>query len=238
MLDVVLSCGPARIAVTFTEKLHEPRGGNVAPDKPTELVPATAVIVPPPQDPMRFGGVETTSPTGSVSTKLTPVSVVVVFGFVMRNVSDVDEKTGTVAAPKVLAISGGMGGGAETVVEPDAGTVKPTPPSVKFTETLFTCGPGAVPTTFTVTTHELGPAASAPPVSVTVVPLAVATPPQVLTRAFGVAMVRPGAVAAKLSLKLTFVAVGLPPGLLMVMVMVVVAPTSRFAVPNCLVTPG
>jgi hypothetical protein len=46
----------------------------VAPNSVTEFDPATAVIVPPPQEPVTPLGVETTRPAGNGSVNATPFS--------------------------------------------------------------------------------------------------------------------------------------------------------------------
>jgi len=80
-LPVVLFCVPAAIPVTLTAKVQEVLDAKVAPVRLMTPVPCVAVIVPPPQDPVRPLGVETTSPAGNVSLKPVPVSVVVVLLF-------------------------------------------------------------------------------------------------------------------------------------------------------------
>lgn len=80
-LPVVLFCVPAAIPVTFTEKVHDALAASVAPVRLITFVFCVAVIVPPPQLPVRPLGVETTRPAGNVSLKPTPVSVVVVLVF-------------------------------------------------------------------------------------------------------------------------------------------------------------
>ena len=72
---------PAAIPVTFTENVQELLAAIVPPLRLITLVPAVAVIVPPPQEPVRPFGVETTKPAGSVSLKPTPVSDVLVLLF-------------------------------------------------------------------------------------------------------------------------------------------------------------
>ena len=67
--------------VTFTAKVHEVLDARLAPVKLITFVACVAVIVPPPQLPVRPFGVESTRPAGSVSLKTTPVSVVVVLLF-------------------------------------------------------------------------------------------------------------------------------------------------------------
>src|SRR5260370_680052 len=80
-VHVVLFCVPAAVPVTFTEKVHEVLCASVAPDRLMTLVACVAVIVPPPHEPARPLGVETTRPAGSVSLKAMPVRVVVVLLF-------------------------------------------------------------------------------------------------------------------------------------------------------------
>jgi len=77
----LLFCTPAVVPVTFTEKVHEVLVGKVVPARLTTVAPEAAVIVPPPHEPVRPLGVDTTRPAGKVSLKLTPVSVVVVLLF-------------------------------------------------------------------------------------------------------------------------------------------------------------
>jgi hypothetical protein len=79
---VVLVCTPIAVPVTFTENVHEEPAARVAPDRLMLFEPAVAVIVPPPQDPFRPFGVDTIRPDGNVSVNASPVSVVVVLGFV------------------------------------------------------------------------------------------------------------------------------------------------------------
>jgi hypothetical protein len=78
---VVLFLSPPVVAVTFTLKVQDALAARVAPVREIEPEPAVAVIVPPPQDPVRPFGVETTRPAGNVSVNPTPVSAVAVLGF-------------------------------------------------------------------------------------------------------------------------------------------------------------
>src|SRR5262249_42406630 len=123
----VLICFPAVVPVTFTENVQDALAAMVPPDKLITFVPAVAVMVPAPQDPVSPFGVEITRPAGSVSLKATPVSATVRFGLVMVKLSEVDPFSGIVAAPNALAIVGG----ATTVME--AFDVLPVPPSVEVT---------------------------------------------------------------------------------------------------------
>jgi len=58
---------PVVVPVTLTEKVQIARASRVAPVRFTNADPGTAVIMPPPQDPVNPFGVDTTSPSGSVS---------------------------------------------------------------------------------------------------------------------------------------------------------------------------
>src|SRR6478609_8179946 len=80
-LPVVLVCNPAAMPVTFTENVQLLFAAMVPPLRLMTFVPCVAVIVPPPQVPVRPFGVEITSPAGNVSLKPTPVRLVVVLLF-------------------------------------------------------------------------------------------------------------------------------------------------------------
>ena len=105
---VVLFLAPEVVPFTFTEKVQEALAASVAPDRLTELEPATAVMVPPPQVPLRPFGVLTSKPAGSVSVKATPVSeTVLAAGLVMVKLRLVVPFTGMEAAPNDLLMLGG-----------------------------------------------------------------------------------------------------------------------------------
>jgi hypothetical protein len=70
----LLTFVPTVVAVTFTLKLHELAAATVAPDSAILPLPGTAVIVPPPQDPVSPFGVDTTNPAGNVLVKAAVVS--------------------------------------------------------------------------------------------------------------------------------------------------------------------
>ena len=78
---VVLALAPAVVPVTFTLNVQELFAAMVPPVRLIVPEPATAVMVPLPQVPVRPFGVETIRPAGSVSLKATPVSALVVLGF-------------------------------------------------------------------------------------------------------------------------------------------------------------
>jgi len=73
-LPVVLFCVPAAIPLTFTANVQDVFAASVPPDKLIAFVPAVALMVPAPQEPVKPLGVATTSPAGSVSLNATPVS--------------------------------------------------------------------------------------------------------------------------------------------------------------------
>jgi len=125
-LPVVLFWTPALVPVTSTENVHPLLAVRVAPDKLMLFVPATAVIVPSPQLPVRLFGFATNRPAGSVSLNPTPVRVDV-FGLLMVKLSEVVPFSGIVGTPNVLL----MVGGAATVRLDDA--VLPVPPLVEVT---------------------------------------------------------------------------------------------------------
>jgi hypothetical protein len=79
---VVLFFNPPVVARTLTAKVQEPAADRVAPVSDIDDEAATAVIVPPPQLPVRPLGVATTRPTGSGSVKATPVRATAAFGLV------------------------------------------------------------------------------------------------------------------------------------------------------------
>ena len=118
---------PPVIAVTFTESVQELLVARVAPDRLTELDPATAVAVPPHVlfNPL---GVATTSPAGRLSVNATPVkTIALAAGFVIVKLREVVPFSGTLVAPKDLVIVGGLA----TVRLAEA--VFPVPPLVEVT---------------------------------------------------------------------------------------------------------
>ena len=122
---VTLFCIPELIPETFTEKLHEALSASVAPERLTLADPAVAVIVPPPQLPVRPLGVDTVRPAGIASAKPTPLSDALVLGFDSVKVKVVVPFNGMLAAPNAFAMVGGEvwgGGGApdEPPPQPEA----------------------------------------------------------------------------------------------------------------------
>ena len=91
---------PAVVPVTLTENVQEAPAAKVAPERVTLPEPATAVIVPPPQLPVRpLLGVDTTRPAGSVSVKATPVNARAAFGLLIVKLKVVVSPT-PMAAPR------------------------------------------------------------------------------------------------------------------------------------------
>jgi hypothetical protein len=146
---------PAVVPVTFTENVHEPLPTSVAAARLTLPAPAVAVIVPPPQLPVRpLFGVATTKPAGKVSVKPIPVSPTDVFGFVMLKVKLVEVFSAIEAAPNDFVITGG-----EATVMVAVLLVVPVPPSVEvITFVVLFHTPEVIPVTFTVIVQGLGAA--------------------------------------------------------------------------------
>ena len=98
---------PAVRPVTLTLKLQEAPPARLASANWTNELPAVAVIVPPPQDPISPLGVATISPTGRLSTKPTVDKAAVAFGLLSVKLRLVVLFNGTLAAPKTLVMLGG-----------------------------------------------------------------------------------------------------------------------------------
>lgn len=114
-------------AVTLTWNVQDPDAVRVAPESDTVPLPAVAVIVPPPQDPLSPLGVATVRPEGSVSVNATPVSELALLGLLIVKLRLVDAFTPMLEAPNAFAIDGG-----ETTVRL-AVAVLPVPPFVELT---------------------------------------------------------------------------------------------------------
>ncbi len=99
---------PVVVPVTFTENVQDdPAPGDtvsVPPDRLTLPLPATAVIVPLPQVPVKPLGVATTTPAGKVSVNATPLSATLVFGLVMVKLNVLLVFTGILIGLKDLVI--------------------------------------------------------------------------------------------------------------------------------------
>jgi len=123
---------PAVVPWTSTDTVQLGGGGgaSVAPVKLTDEDPATAVAVPP-QVLLRLGVEATTNPVGRLSVKATPFSVRFWLVLLSVNVSEVVPFSGIVAAPKALAIDGGL------ITVMFAEEVLPLPASVESIWTLL-----------------------------------------------------------------------------------------------------
>ena len=225
---VVLFFVPNVVPVTLTLKVHEALEASVVPAKLMLPDPAVAVIVPPPQLPVRLLGVETARPAGKVSVKPTPVNVVEPLGLVMVKLSEVELFSTTLPEPKDFAIVGGTI--ATTVTLADA--VPPAPPSTEVTVlvVLFFV-PNVVPVTFTPKVHEALDASVAAvklmlpdPAVAVIVP-----PPQLPVSPFGVETTSP---AGRLSVKPTPVSPLPAFGLLSVKLSEVVPFSGMLTAPN------
>ena len=107
---VTLFFVPADVPVTFTENVHDPLAAIAAPERLTLPLPAVAVIVPPPHEPVSPLGVEITRPAGRLSVKATPVRPNVEFGLPAVKLRVVDPPRAMVAAPKEVIRVGGFKG--------------------------------------------------------------------------------------------------------------------------------
>src|SRR5712692_9323631 len=150
---VVLLLLPAVIPVTATEKVQvDPAAGDAArvpPDRLMLPLPATAVIVPAPQEPVTLGVAATTTPAGRLSVKATPLSALAVFGLTMVKLSVLLAFSATLVGLKALL----MVGGATTLrLALDVLPVRP-PTSVEVAVTLLFFTPAVDPRTVTETVH-------------------------------------------------------------------------------------
>jgi hypothetical protein len=125
-VPVVLVFAPAVAARTLTENTHWSPAGSVASANEIELVPAPAVIVPPPHEPVSPFGDATSRPDGKVSLNPTPDSCRP-FEFDRVNVNDVVAPNGIDDAPNAFPIDGG------DATTNDALAVLPVPPSRALT---------------------------------------------------------------------------------------------------------
>ena len=121
---------PAVVPWISTETVQLAPGARLAPLKDIDEVPPTAVAVPP-HVLLRLGGVATPSPDCRLSVKATPFSVRFTLVLLSVNVSEVVPFSGIVAAPKALAMVGGL----MTVIF--AEDVLPLPASVERICTLL-----------------------------------------------------------------------------------------------------
>src|SRR5687768_18519118 len=114
-LPVVLFFAPKVLTCTFTVKVHVAPPVKVAPERLTLPEPSAAVIVPPPQLPVRPLGVATIIPDGRLSIKPIPVSVLL-FGLPRVKLNVVEPLGGTDTVPKALLMVGGATGAHEAAL--------------------------------------------------------------------------------------------------------------------------
>src|SRR5207302_1131196 len=84
---VVLAMTPALVPCTVMVTVQVLFGVRLAPVSATELPPAVAATTPPVQVVVVLSGIATIRPVGNTSLNWTPVSVVVLFGLPIMNVS-------------------------------------------------------------------------------------------------------------------------------------------------------
>jgi len=126
---VVLSFVPAVVPFTATVNVQEdPAAGAaviVAPDRLTLLLPAVAVKVPLPHEPVTLGVDATTTPAGKLSTKPTPLRPLVVFGLLIVKLKVLVAFRGMLVGLNDLVTVGLTGGGfTVTVIAADAALVQ------------------------------------------------------------------------------------------------------------------
>src|SRR5258707_945439 len=165
-VPVVLLLLPAVVPVTSTEKVHEePAAGDavsVPPERLMVLLPANAVIVPLPHEPVTLGVAATTTPAGKLSVKATPLSALAVFGLVMVKLSVLVAFNAMLVGLKALLMVGGA-----TTVRLAVLLAVPVPPSVELmAPVVLSFTPAVVPVTSTENVHDdpaAGDAVSVPP---------------------------------------------------------------------------
>ena len=145
---VTLFFKPPVLPVTSTANVQDAFAASDPPARLTVPAPAVAVIVPPPHDPVRPFGVDTTRPAGNVSLNAMPVSAVALFGLVTVKVNVVLPLSAIDGVPNAFAIVGG----ATTVNVAVASAL--LPPSVDVAVTLLFFTPAVVPVTLTLKVHE------------------------------------------------------------------------------------
>ena len=82
MAVVTLFCVPEAVTLTLMENVQDALAVRLAPVRLRLFAPALAVIVPPPQLPVKPFGVEIPCPVGKVSVKPTPLRELVELGLV------------------------------------------------------------------------------------------------------------------------------------------------------------
>jgi hypothetical protein len=96
----------AMVPLTFSEIVHEPAAGKLAPDRLSEAPPPFAATVPP-QLLVRLLGNATASPDGKLSVNATPERAELELGLLMLIVKLVTPFSGMLGTPNACAICGG-----------------------------------------------------------------------------------------------------------------------------------
>jgi hypothetical protein len=96
---VVFFCVPEAVPVTLIVNVHDALAARLAPERLTLPDPAAAVIVPPPQFPVKPLGEATLCPDGKVSVKPIPLRAKFELGFDRLNVRVVVPFKATLAPP-------------------------------------------------------------------------------------------------------------------------------------------
>jgi hypothetical protein len=214
---------PAATPVTFTEKIQFIPEASAAPVRFTVELPATAVMGPPPHEPVSPFGVATTNPAGKLSVKEMPISVSgFPAGFETAKVKLVVPPSGIEVAPKALEIDGGPSTATLAVA------VLPIP-ILEVTVTELFCVPTPIPCTFTEKV-QLAPAASVAPVRLILDRLTVNVPPPQEPFTGGARIKPPG----KLSVKAILVRLPCALGFKTVKLRLVVPENGMEAVPKLL----
>ena len=127
---VVLSFVPAVVPFTATVNVQDdPAAGeavSVPLDKLTLVLPAVAVIVPAPHEPVTLGVAATTKPAGRLSTNPTPLRPLVVFGLLIVKLRVLLEFNGMFVGLNDLVTVGLTGSGfTVTIVAAEGVLVQP-----------------------------------------------------------------------------------------------------------------
>ncbi len=233
---VVLFLLPAVVPVTSAEKVHDdPAAGDavrVPPERLMAPLPATAVIVPLPQEPVTLGVAATATPAGRVSVKAMPLRALAVLGLVMVKLSVLLAFSAMLVGLKALLMVGGA-----TTVKLAVLLVAPAPDSVELiAPVVFDLVPAVVPVTFTLMEHEPLDA-SVPLDKLMVFEPAVSdtVPTHVVLAPVGLATTKP---AGRVSEKATPVRANPEFGFAMLNVKLVVPLSGMLAAPNALLIVG
>ena len=131
MLSLIV---PVAVAVTLTMKEQvAPAAPSVPPERLIDCEPATAVIVPLPQEPVTVLGVSTNRLAGRVSVKFIPLRELDPFGLLIRKFKVVEKSTTIVEGLKEMLTPGGTIADPDNTVRLAVLLVAPVPASVEET---------------------------------------------------------------------------------------------------------